>query len=266
MTSVADTTYTAQLQAGLGMVEETRLLLDLWQDGMDNAALHNAALESGRFPGMSARRLRNLVVECFAPRYLVHNAEPAKLLKALDQVLVSREREQLMFLFTCRANPILADFVREVYWSMYAAGHAALENEEARVFVTRANQDGKSTTPWSDDTIRRVAGYLTGCCADFGLLERGVRRVRRILPYRLEPRVATILAYDLHFTGMGDNRVIADTDWALFGLDPADVLAELKRMALKGVVIVQAAGGATHVGWQYKTMGELSNAIAQGQL
>jgi hypothetical protein len=86
------------------------------------------------------------------------------------------------------------------------------------------------------------------------------------VPYRLEPRVAAILAYDRHFAGLGDNRVLADPDWALFGLETADVLAELRRMALKGVVIVQSAGGATSVGWQYKSIGELSDAIAQGQL
>jgi hypothetical protein len=171
-----------------------------------------------------------------------------------------------MFLFTCRAHTILADFVREVYWPAYAAGRNTLDNEEAQLFVNRANQDGKTTTPWSDSTIRRAAGYLTGCCADFGLLERGHRRVRHILPYRLEPRVATILAYDLHFAGQGDNRVIAHADWALFGLDAADVLAELKRMALNGLVIVQTAGSVIRVGWQYKTIGEMIDAVAQGAL
>jgi Putative inner membrane protein (DUF1819) len=248
------------------MVEETRTLLDLWDEGMDSTALNTAALSSGRFPGISARRLHNLVTECFAPRYLVNDATPARLLKSVDRLLPSRESEQLMFLFTCRATPILADFVREVYWPAYAAGRNTLDNDEARVFVNRANQDGKTTTPWSDSTIRRAAGYLTGCCADFGLLERGTRRVRQILPYRLEPRVATILAYDLHFAGLGDNSLIAHADWALFGLDAADVLAELKRMALNGLVIVQTAGSVIRVGWHYKTIGEVIDAVAQGTL
>ena len=261
-----DKPYTAQLQAGLGMVEETRILLDLWDVGMDSAALYQAALTSGRFPGMSARRLRNFVAECFAPRYLVDSGMSARLLKALDPLLSSREREQLMFLFTCRANRILADFVREVYWRAYASGRDSLNNDAARAFVIRANQNGKTTTPWSANTIQDVAGRLTGCCADFGLLERGVRRVRRILPYQLEPRGVAILAHDLHFAGLGDNRLLADPDWALFGLEPNDVLSELKRLALKGAIIVQTAGGVTHIGWQYKTIDEVIDAIAYGAL
>jgi len=266
MIVVRDKVYTAQLQAGLGMVEETRILLELWDVGMGSAWLNHAALKSGRFPGMSARRVRNFVAECFAPRYLVDNGAPAQLLKSLDRFLSSREREQLMFLFTCRANQILADFVREVYWRAYASGRDSLDNDAARAFVTRANHDGKTTTPWSANTIQDVAGRLTGCCADFGLLERGVRRVRRILPYRIEPRGVAILAHDLHFAGLGDNRLLGDPDWELFGLDPSDVSNELKRLALKGAIIVQTAGGVTHIGWQYKTIDEVIDAIAHGAL
>jgi hypothetical protein len=63
--------YTTQLGAGLGLVSETKTLLDLWSPGMScGSELHQIALESGRFPTVTARRLRNIVVECFAPRYL----------------------------------------------------------------------------------------------------------------------------------------------------------------------------------------------------
>jgi len=258
--------YTTQLQAGLGMVSETRALLDLWQPGMDAPALAQAALRSGRFPDMSARRLRNVVAECFAPRYLVRQAQPARLLKALALALSQRESEQLMFLFTCRAAPILADFVRQVYWPVYAAGRTALGFDDAHRFVQRANQAGETAAPWSEGTVRRVAGYLNGCCADFGLLERGARKERRLLPLRLDPRAAAVLAYDLHCAGLGDNRLLGDPDWALFGLAPEDVLDELKRLALKGALIVQVAGGVTQIGWAYKTIDEVIDAVAHGSL
>jgi len=258
--------YTVRLAAGLGMIAETAILLDLWQDGMDTATLTRAARESGRFPGLSASRLGNLVSDGFSIRYLVQQGTPAQLLKALQPALARREFEQLLFLYTCRAHAILADFVCEVYWPAYAAGRTHLDNEEARQFVARSNQEGKTTTPWTEGTIRRAAGYLTGCCADFGLLERGKRIERRILPYRLEPRTGAILAYERHFAGLGDNRLIADPDWALFGLAPGDVLSELRNFARKGQLIVQTAGAATQISWPYKTMDEVIDAIAQGNL
>ena len=56
--------YTTQLQAGLGLLEETRQLLQVYQPGMSASQLYEAALASGRFPLVTARRLRNIVAEC----------------------------------------------------------------------------------------------------------------------------------------------------------------------------------------------------------
>jgi hypothetical protein len=79
---------------------------------MDAAALYRQVLESGVLPNVSAYRLKNIVLRCFAPRYLVADGQPALYLKKLLAVLASTEMNQLFFLYTCRANPILADFIR----------------------------------------------------------------------------------------------------------------------------------------------------------
>jgi hypothetical protein len=256
-------TYTTQLSAGPSIIDETRILLDLWEEGVSAADLFQRALDSGRFPNMAARRIRNLVIWAFAPRFLDGDPSPAAVLKRLRDRLPGRELEQLQFLYTCRSNPILADFVREVYWSAYTAGRDTVSNKEAARFIVRANQDGKTETSWSDSVVERMAGYLTRACADFGLLEKGIRRERRIVPYRLELRVAAVLAHDLHFAGLGDNRLVSDPDWQLFGLEPVDAVNELKRLALKDLFVVQSAAGTTKISWRYATMEELADVIAE---
>ena len=55
--------YTTQLQAGLGLVNETQLLLGIWQQGMSTTDLFQTALDSGEFPNVTARRLRNIIAE-----------------------------------------------------------------------------------------------------------------------------------------------------------------------------------------------------------
>ncbi len=255
--------YTSQLGAGLGMIEETHALLDVWTPGMSSIQLFKEALNSGRFPGISARRLRNLINGCFGPRLLVNDGQPAAYVKTLRPSLSVREMEQLLFVYACRANPILEDFVCEVYWPAYAAGQAAIANRDAQVFVTQAVQQGLTTTPWSENTIKNVAGYLTGACADFGLLERGRKGARQMIPCLMEPNVAVLLAYELHFSGLGDNSLVAHADWALFGRNRSDVVTELKRLSLKGLFLVQTAGEVIRIGWQCKNPEELSNAISQ---
>ena len=258
-----DKLYTTRLQAGLGVIAETRTLLGLWQPGMKSPALYLTALDSGYFPNVTARRLRNIVAEFFAPRYIVKNDCPAALMKDLKNDISSTELTQLFFLFTSRANTILADFVKMVYWAKYASGQDSISNDDAKNFVIDANQNGKTIRYWSDSTIKRVSTYLTGCCADFGMLEKGRKSVRKIIPFRIEQKTIALLAYDLHFAGFGDNAVIAHPDWELFGLQKEDLRDEMKRLSLKGFFIIQSAGDVIRIGWNYKSWEELIHVITK---
>lgn len=256
--------YTTQLQAGLGLVSETKALLALWSPGISASQLQQVALESGHFPTVTARRLRNIVTECFAPRYLTSGGAPAAHLKELATAVSTADLVQLMLVFTSRANTILGDFVRHVYWTRYAGGYTHITNNDARVFVERSIDDGKTIKRWSETTIRRVSAYLTGCCADFGLLERGQRTSRRIIPFRISPSVAAYLAYDLHFANVGDNALLIHEDWQLFGLAREDVIEELRRLSLKGLLIIQIAGELVRISWKLQDVEALCDVLAQG--
>lgn len=254
--------YTTQLQAGLGLLEETRQLLQVYQPGMSASQLYEAALASGRFPLVTARRLRNIVAECFAPRYM-RDPHVAARLKSLVDRFTTAELNQLLFINTARANLVLADFVREVYWARYSAGRNDLQLEDARTFVANSVREGKTQKPWSETTIKRISSYLMGCCADYGLLTTTGRNQRSIAAYRILPKVAAYLAYDLKFSGLGDNQIVSSSDWDLFGLERADVRDQLKRLSLQGLLIFQAASDVVHIGWTYKSMEELIDVIAQ---
>jgi hypothetical protein len=256
--------FSTQLGAGLGLIEETRTLLSLWRPGIKTTEFFQAALESGYFSSVTARRLRNIVSECFAPRYITANEYPVSILKKIGAGLSTRELTQIFLLFTARANPILDEFIKSVYWMKYSSGHEYISGDDARAFVIHGIQAGKTVKAWSESTIKKVSSYLTGCCADFGLLERARRGESKIKAFRIEQKTAAYLAYDLHFAGCGDNAVICHSDWELFGLQAGDVREELKRLALSGYFIFQSAGGVTHIGWNYKNWEEISDVIVKG--
>lgn len=256
--------YTTRLAAGLGLVPETLKLLAAWEPGMSGQELYKAVLASGDFPTVAARRLRNIIMEAFCPRYLTDSGAPARLLKALSGSITREDFRALCFIFTCRANPILADFVHQIYWSRYSAGGDSVSKEDSLNFVSSAVSDGRTTKRWSESTVIRVARYLLGACADFGLLKAVRANARPIITFRITPTVASVLAHDLHFKGLGDNAVLHSPDWGLFGLEAEDALSELKRLSLRGEMIVQSAGCITQVSWKFKSIKELADGIAKG--
>lgn len=255
--------YTTQLQAGLALIEETRLLLGLYELSMSTRDLSEKALASGLFPLVSARRLHNIVSECFAPR-LLRRPGTAASLKRLAGSLTRQEFSQLLFLHTARANLILDEFIRQQYWQHYSAGRDSLSLDDARQFVLAGVREGKTQKSWSDTTIKRVSSYLVGCCADYELLSANTRGPRRILPFRILPKVAAYLAYDLKFQGLGDNQIVGHSDWQLFGLEREDVREEFKRLSLQGFLIMQSAAEVTHISWTHKHMDEVIDVLTQG--
>ena len=253
--------YTTQLGAGLGLTEETKLLLSIYEPGMTIAQLHELALDSGLFPMVSARRLRNIIAECFSPRYL--KTDVATYLKTLVSNVSSVVFVQFLLVFTAEANKVLFDFITEVYWSRYSSGRDTISTDDAKDFIFNAVREGKTKTRWSESMIKRVSSYLIGCCADYGLLSSNRSSIRQIQTIRIQEQTLLFFSYWLHFSEVGDNSIINHEIWKIFGLEPSDVREELKRISKKGWIIVQSAGDVTRISWRFNSFEEVVNVITE---
>ncbi len=263
----ANSSYTTQLQAGLGMIPETLDLLRLWEPGMIPARLAERVIEEGLFSRTTARRARNLAVEMFAPRYLSPNGQPAEQLKyLLDHRFSDEAMVQLFFLYTSRAQRILRDFVVEVYWVKYGGGATSVTRIDAERFVLRSLDEGRMAQRWSESTIKRVSGYLLGCCSDFGLLAETAQADRPIQRFAIREAVALYLAYDLHFNGAGDKAIVAHPDWQLFGLESGDVLNKMKLLAQNGHFLVQSSGELVQISWKHQNMIDCLHALTHAKV
>ena len=261
MTDSTKIRYTTQLQAGLGLIEETKSLLSIYKPGMTVAQLYDTALDSGLFPMVSARRLKNIIGECFSPRYL--KTDSAKFLKSISQNASAHVFNQHLFVFTALANQILFNFIIEVYWNRYSGGRDTISSDDAKDFVSQAVNEGKTQKPWSETTIRRVSSYLIGCCADYGLLSSKRSAVRQIKPIRLEAQTLLFFSYWLHAQQLGDNSIIKHDLWQLFGMTPGDIREELKRISKKGWLIVQSAADVTRISWRFNSLEEVVDVITE---
>jgi len=265
MSAAQQDNYTTQLAAGLGMIPETIELLRLWRPGLSPAKLSEPVIGQGIFSRATARRARNLVAEMFAPRYLAHGGDVASQLKFLVEHQFPQEPlSQLFFLQTARAQKIFADFVVQVYWPKYSAGAVSLSRDDATTFVRRALDSGKMVVRWSDSTVKRVSGYLIGCCADYGLIgAQGRAGARPIKRFSMRAEASLFLVHELHFAGIGDQAIVGHPDWKLFGYEPADVLNRLKTLANDGHFLVQSSGELVQISWKHRNMEDFLNALAQ---
>jgi hypothetical protein len=246
------------------MAPETLDLLRMWEPGMIPSHLADRVVETGLFSRTTARRARNIVVEMFAPRYLADGGAVAKRFKQLLEGRFPNDSLlQLFFLQTARAQQIFHDFLIEVYWPKYMAGATSIHKGDAESFIHRALDAGRMKNRWSESTIKRVSGYLLGCCIDFGLLEEGGRTERSIKRFTIRPDVALYLAYDLHHQGLSDMSVVQHLDWRLFGLETQDVTRLFNILSHDGHLLIQSGADLVHISWKYRDMEGCLNALTQ---
>ena len=260
----AEKDYTSRLGAGLGMIHETMDLLRLWEPGMTPMSLSKHALDRGLFSRTTARRNEDIAIEMFAPRYLANGGHIASSLKfLLEQRFPYESLVQIFFLQTARAHEIFRDFVTEIYWPKYSSGASAISKSEADEFIRRALDTGRMEKRWSESTVRRVSGYLLGCCVDFELLGKGKRTERPIKRFSIRKDVAVYLVHDLHYSRLSDMAVAQHRDWRLFGLESPEVIRLMKDLSHDGHFLIQATSDLVQISWKYRTMEECLDVLTQ---
>lgn len=258
--------YTTALSKAQGMIEETFALFSVWEPEMSTKQLASKAIAEGILSKATAKRVRDMVLEQFAPRYLADGAQPAKQIKILlDRGINITKLKQIFLIYTARANAVLYDYICETYWTKYQAGRETISKDDAIQFLESAINIGRLRERWSDKMMDRIASYLGGCLADFGLVEKGRKSVRRILQYKLDRLTSLYLVHDIHFSGFNDSGIIEHPDWRLFGFEGIDVVRELQRVS-NDHFILQYSGELVRFSWNYKSMEEALRGIAAEEL
>jgi hypothetical protein len=255
--------YTTNLSKAQGMVPETLELLEVWEPGMSVADLKARVRSMGALGKATQVRVDDLVGRGFAQRFLIEGGKPALWLRQLLNTNAPRGLlRQLALLYTARANLILHDFIREVYWTKYASHAGEVTKQDARDFIERAVGRGALERRWSDSMVERVTRYLLGTLVDFELIADNRFGQRQIRPLLIMPETVVFLAYDLHFAGVDDSRLVRHPDWGLFGLSPADAVGALDKAATAGHLFLQHSGAILRLEWKYHTMEQMLDALA----
>lgn len=257
------THYSTALAQSQGVFNETITLFELWKDGMGANDLFERARAQNILGAASERRLRNIVIEGFASRYLREPiVEAAPTLKALFCSSANTQLlQQLNLLYTARQHGILFDFIQHEYWSKVAVGAATVSPKDIAVLIDKGMLTGKLEKNWSSSTRERVCGYVLGAAHDLGLLGPSKAGQRSIAHWRPLDELLVYLAYDLHFYGFSDDEVVASEEWQLLGLSRNDVSDSFSRLQSAGHWISQDTGHLIRIEWTYKNRKELIDAL-----
>ena len=253
--------YTTELSKGQGAITETLTLLEYWEPGVGTDELTERVMEAGALGRSTATRTRDLITRVFARRYLADDGRPAYVLKSLKDRVSLSTLKQFMLIYTARQHDILHDFITAVYWPKYEAGVEEIGRPDARSFIDEAHAIRIIEPGWSETMMVRVARYLVGTLADFGLLEVGRKSTREIRPFYPEDPLVLYLAHEIHFDGYNDNSILEHSDWGLFGLMREDVVRHLEQVSSNGHFIVQYSGELLRISWQYESIDECLDAI-----
>jgi len=248
--SLNNSAYKTNLSKGTGLITETLKLLAVYDTTLSKKDFKQSVLENDTLSKKSVSRVVN-ILEVFSQRYETPDFVPAQYL----QMLVKKGAEfhlfeQLFYVYTCRANSILFDFVQQIYWNKATMQFRSIDRQDAIQFVHSALAEGKTASRWSESMQVRMATYLLSCLKDFKLISE----TNQILPFFLSETVANYIIHELHFRGFADKQIFQATDWALFGLSTEGVVSVFERLSNTGKFIMQYSGDLLKISWNFKSM------------
>jgi hypothetical protein len=255
---MTETKYDTNLLKGTGLIEETLILLEAYEKGLSKKKFYDKVFELDLLSKSTENRAKDIVKKVFFRRFWEDEMEIPHFLKMLRRNFISIDiLRQIILIYTCRANPILGDFIKEVYFNFIKKSFQKLESSDPKDFIKEAIKDGSIEKPWSDSTIKKVSEHMIACLIDFGFIDRS----KNILQVQLFDTTANYLAHELHFRGLTDDQILHHPDWRLFDLDYLGVAEKLQRISWQGHFLFQYSGELLRISWKYKTMEEFIDGL-----
>jgi hypothetical protein len=250
--------YNVELNRGTGLIQETLILLNLYERGMSKKEMTKKAIDENVLVKVLNKRIKDIVEDAFYKRYVISDPNVPIYLRSLVEAFPSLDViTQILLIYTSRAHAILQDFIIQVYWPEITKGKRIVDIAIARKFITESIKQPDLISGWSESTQKRIASYLITTLVDFRLLDKE----RKVKPVFLHDITANYLAHELHFKGLSDNAVVESEEWKLFGYSRYETIKHLERLSFQGYFILQNSGEIIKINWSYKNMQEFTHAI-----
>lgn len=254
-TPVPPPRYTSRIQKGGALLQEMRLLVQIWTD----ASLEtNRAEVILRNPLNKATRARvaDVINRIFVPRFVDGPIKNGwKLLLPLERLGASASMVRpIYYWFTALAEPIAYDFCCEYLSAQRSNGVRAIDVKAAASWICSRNLN------WSETVTIKVTRALLAAFRDFGVLD-GKAKKWIASPHLPTPAFAYIAFCMHHSLGVAARNILAHPDWRLFMLTPADVERLLLEAHQQRFLEYHAAGSVIRLSFPVATAEQYAHVV-----
>lgn len=249
--------FTVNIQKGGAMLDDTRHLIELWDDQLDGASNLRRIADANLLGKASRKRTDDVLTRILGPRFVAPGPEVVSALKALrDNPRAFREA---CYYETTRDEDLLAAFAEGPLFDLYTVGRVGVTVAEVKSWLEALTKAGQ-LPEWTDTVRTKVARGLLAALRDFGVLSGAVRK--EFNPPGMTARGFAYVAFREHQQGVSARALVESHVWRHWLLDGTwvrDLLTQVDRL---GVVHYAHAGSAVRIDWRAASLQEVIHAAA----
>jgi len=262
LTASPEPIYTSRIIKASALIADTRVLLAAWDLELSVTENLDRARRENIFGKASRRRVED-VLKIFRQRYFDDADVGTALVTLAQDGAPAQWIDPLLYFFSAQNDRTLRDIVVEVLYPRHLAGYTDLPVEVVLRAVRHWIAEGKTTTPWSDNTILRVARNSMAALRDFGVLQGAANK--RLTPIYLPTPSFALIAFWLQQRERSGHLVLQSDDWRLFFLPVEGVERFFIEAHQEHLLTYHAAGSVIRIEFPAASLTEYAHALLESE-
>mgnify|MGYP003778482967 CR=1 FL=1 len=252
--------YSSRIIKASALIPDTRLLLAEWD--LTQSASHNLErVRRQNVLGKASRKRVNDILTILRQRYFADPDVGAALVTLAQRHKPAEWLDPLLYFFAAQSDRTLHDVVVDVLYPRRLAGYTDLPVHVVERAIRTWVAEGRTTSPWGDSTVERVAQGVMATLRDFGVLAGTARK--SLTPIYLPAPAFVLAALWLHGRERSGQLVLTSDEWRLFFLPVEGVERFFIEAHQQHLLVYDAAGSVVRIEFPADTLTEYVHVLLE---
>ena len=252
--------YSSKIIKAGALLPDTKTLLSAWDPGL-SISENLERVRRQNLMGKASRSRAEDILVIFRQRYLVEETVALALANIVKHQANGNTLDRILYFHSARADLLLRDVVIELLVPQWSRGIMEIDVHEIESALRKWVEEGKTSAPWGDSTVRRVTQGVLSTLRDFGVLQGSVNK--RIAPAYLSVQAFAYIVFYLKQQQPSGTKLLDLVDWKLFFLTSEGVERFLLEAHQQELLEYHVAGSVTRLTFPVETLEEYANVLTQ---